>query len=121
MSGIVFNATEQHDAVVDFYRETMGATVRLEQPDCAILGYDNMLFGFCERDHTDDCGTITFVYSDPDAVDEVHERLDAAPGADAVGSPHRNDRYDIYQFFAEDPDGRTVECQAFLDDAVSLP
>ena len=121
MSGIVFHATERHDAIVEFYRETMGAAVRLEQPDCTILGYDNMLFGFCERDRTDDCGTLTFVYPDREAVDEARERLAEAPGAGAVEAPRENERYDIYQFFTEDPDGRTVECQAFLDDAVSLP
>ncbi|PAU85330.1 glyoxalase [Halorubrum salipaludis] len=121
MSGIAFHATERHDAVVEFYRETMGATVRLEQPDCTILRYDNMLFGFCERGHTDDCGTLTFVYSDREAVDEMHAELRRSVAADAIEEPRENERYDIYQFFAEDPDGRTVECQAFLDEAVSLP
>ncbi len=29
--------------------------------------------------------------------------------------------YDIYQFSAADPDGRTVECQAFLGDVINLP
>ena len=120
MTGIVFHATERRDAVVEFYRERLDATVRLEQPDCTILGFDNMLFGFCERDRTDDCGTLTFVYPGREAVDAAHDRLAAAPGASAVETPHRNDRYDIYQFFAADPDGRAVECQAFLDDSVSL-
>jgi len=120
MSGIAFYATERYDAVVDFYHETMGATVRLEQPDCTILGYENLLFGFCERDRTDDCGILTFVYPDRDAVDEAHAELSRAVSADAIEEPHENERYDIYQFFAEDPDGRAVECQAFLDEGVDL-
>ncbi len=117
MSGIVFHATESHDAVVDFYRETMDATVWLEQPDCTILRHGNLLFGFCDRDATDDCGILTFVHPDREAVDDAHDRL----GEAAVEEPHENERYDIYQFFAEDPDGRTVECQAFLDDDVTMP
>ena len=120
MSGIVFYATENHDAVVDFYRETMGADVRLEQPDCTILRYDNLLFGFCARDRTDDCGILTFVYPDRDAVDDAYAELSRVIDADAIEEPHENERYDIYQFFAEDPDGRTVECQAFLNERVGL-
>ena len=111
MSGIVFFATENHDAVVDFYTETVGATVDLEQPDCTVLGYDNLRFGFCAREETDDCGILTFVVDDRAAVDDAHDRLGDAARED----PHENGTYDIYQFFAADPDGRTVEFQTFLD------
>ncbi len=116
MSGIVFFATENREAVVDFYTGPMGAEVWLEQPDCTILRHDNLLFGFCSRDRTDDCGIVTFVYPDRGDVDAAHDRL----GDAAREEPHENPTYDIYQFFATDPDGRTVECQAFLDDAVDL-
>lgn len=57
------------------------------------------------------------VIPDRETVDDAHDRL----GEAAVEEPHENVQYDIYQFFAEDPDGRTVECQAFLDEGVSLP
>ena len=125
MSGIVFHGTENRDGVVDFYREELNAETWLEQPDCTILRYDNLLFGFCDRDETEACGTLTFVYPDRDGVDEVRDRLaaasdrrDDASAPRAVETPRENERYDIYQFFAEDPDGRTVECQAFLGDDV---
>jgi hypothetical protein len=117
MSGIVFYATENHDAVVDFYRETAGMDAWLEQPDCTILRDGNLLVGFCDRDRTDDCGIVTVVHPDRAAVDDAHDRF----GDAAVEEPHVNETYDIYQFFARDPDGRTVECQAFLDDDVQLP
>jgi hypothetical protein len=32
----------------------------------------------------------------------------------ADGPPRVNDRYQIYQFFAKDPEGRQLEFQAFL-------
>jgi len=110
MSGIVFFGTENHDAVVEFYTETMGAEVWLEQTACTILKHGNMLLGFCDRDHTEDEGVVTFFYDDREGVDDMYDRL-----ADrARGSPEENEEYDIYQFFADDPDGRTVEVQAFL-------
>jgi hypothetical protein len=110
MSGIVFFRTEHLDDVVEFYTGTVGAAVWLEQPDCTILEHDGFRVGFCARDATDDCGVVTFVYDDRDAVDEMYE----AVGDAARESPHENATYDIYQFFADDPDGRTVEFQTFL-------
>ncbi|GAB7092073.1 hypothetical protein JCM18237_23440 [Halorubrum luteum] len=111
MTGIVFHATEQRHEIVEFYLDVFDAVVRLEQPDCTILGYDGFLFGFCERDHTDDCGTLTFVFPDRAGVDAAYDRL----GDAAVDEPRENATYDIYQCFGVDPDGRTVECQTFLD------
>lgn len=32
----------------------------------------------------------------------------------ADGKPRHNERYQIYQFFAKDPEGRNLEFQAFL-------
>jgi hypothetical protein len=110
MSGIVFFGTERLDEVVAFYTETVGADVWLEQPDCTILEHGDFRFGFCERETTEDCGTVTFVYDDREAVDAMH----AAVGDAARELPHENERYRIYQFFADDPDGRTAEFQTFL-------
>lgn len=112
MSGIVFFSTEQREAVVEFYTETVGADVWLEQPDCTILDYDGFRFGFCQRERTDDCGILTFVYDDRARVDAMHDSV----GDAALEEPHENEKYDIYQFFATDPDGRTAEFQAFLHD-----
>jgi len=110
MSGVVFFASEDRERTVTFYVDRLDATVWLEQPDCTILQYDNMLFGFCERESADTDGTVTFVTDDRAGVDALHERL-----ADrARGDPVENERYDIYQFFADDPEGRTVEVQTFL-------
>jgi hypothetical protein len=117
MSGIVFFSTEQREAVVEFYTETVGAEVWLDQPDCTILDYDGFRFGFCQRETTDDCGILTFVSDDRAGVDEMHEAIERSEGeARAIEEPHENEKYDIYQFFAEDPDGRTAEFQTFLHD-----
>lgn len=109
MSAIVFFATEDLGTVVDFYVETIGASIWLEQPDCTILQYDNMLFGFCARENADTDGVLTFVFDTQEEVDDAYETL-----ADrATDEPHENERYRIYQFFAADPEGRTIEFQTF--------
>ena len=110
MSGIVFFATRRLSTVASFYTDEVGADVWLEQEGCTVLRQGNFLFGFCDRDEADTCGTVTFYYDDRDAVDELYDRL-----ADRARAPPReNEQYEIYQFFADDPEGRTVEFQSFL-------
>jgi hypothetical protein len=110
MSGIVFFATEDENRVVEFYQEYADAEVWVEQDGCTILANGEFKFGFCERERTDDCGILTFYYDDRAAVDAAYERL----GDRAGDPPSVNEQYDIYQCFAADPDGRTVEFQTFL-------
>lgn len=109
--GIVFFRTETRDATAEWYRDVVGADLWLEQPGCTILEFDGFRFGFCDGEETESGGILTFVYESEDAVDAMHNRV----GEDARETPHRNDRYDIYQFFADDPDGRTAEFQYFYE------
>lgn len=69
--------------------------------------------GICQSDGplaADDRLIITFVADD---VDGWHTRL-AAQGVPTDGAPRENERYQIYHFFARDPDGYRVEIQRFL-------
>ncbi|WP_435318240.1 VOC family protein [Haloarchaeobius sp. TZWSO28] len=110
MSGIVFFRSAEYEAIAEFYRDEVGATVWLEQSACTICKYDNLLFGFCDADETETEGVLTFVTEDRAGVDEFYERF-----ADrARDEPSVNEAFDIYNFFAEDPDGRTMEFQTFL-------
>ena len=108
MDGLVFFGTEAHDEVVEFYRG-LGAEVWLEQPDCTILRAGDFRFGFCAREDADTEGIVTFVFEDRAGVDNAYEGMKDS----ADGEPRYNERYEIYQFFAEDPEGRTVEFQSF--------
>ncbi|WP_435358207.1 VOC family protein [Haloarchaeobius sp. DFWS5] len=110
MSGIVFFGSEDYEETAAFYREEVGATVWLEQAACTICKYDNMLFGFCDAEETETEGVLTFVTDDRDGVDEFYERFVDR----ARDEPSVNERFGIYNFFAEDPDGRTMEFQTFL-------
>jgi hypothetical protein len=55
-------------------------------------------------------GTITFFYPTEDDVDTMYKLL----GQNATSEPVMNERYQIYQFFAKDPEGRILEFQTFL-------
>lgn len=108
MDGIVFFGTEQHDTVVEFYTK-LGATVWLEQPDCTILQAGSFRFGFCVRERADTDGIVTLVFKERTGVEDAYDRL----GASADSPPRYNETYEIYQCFAADPEGRTVELQTF--------
>jgi hypothetical protein len=110
MSGLVFFRTEQREQVVEWYTETVEADVWLEQPGCTILEFDGFRFGFCDGEATETDGILTFVYPERDGVDRLHDSVGDAARED----PHVNEKYEIYQFFADDPDGRTAEFQTFL-------
>jgi len=111
VTGIVFFRTETRSGLVEFYCSRLGFEEWLEQDaGCTILRRDNLLLGFCDGEATETGGIVTVVLDDRDGVDRMYEDLVDV----ARGPPETNDDFDIYQFFAEDPDGRTVEVQAFL-------
>jgi len=108
--GIVFFRTDDRETAVAWYRDAVGATTWLEQPGCTILDFEGFRFGLCDAEEPETEGILTFVYDDRGRVDAMHERV----GDAADEEPHVNEKYDIYQFFATDPDGRTAEFQTFL-------
>jgi hypothetical protein len=111
MTGIVFYRTTDRARVVEFYRDCLGFEEWLVQEGgCTILRRDNLLVGFCDGDETEDDGIVTVVVEDRAAVDRIYEELSEIAG----DPPEENETFDIYQFFASDPDGRTVEVQTFL-------
>lgn len=111
MSGIVFLSTRRLNEVVEFYVSRMGMEVWIEQEDCTILRHGDLTLGFCQRDHADTNGIITFWY---DTEREVEERFDELRDI-AEGPPQRNAKYRIYHFFLRDPEERRLEVQKFLD------
>ena len=110
MSGIVFFRTERREEVVEFYTDRLDFDRWLEQDGgCTILQHGNLLVGFCDAATTETDGIVTVVLEGEAAVDDCYEALSDV----ATGPPEANDEFDIYQFFAADPDGRTVEVQSF--------
>jgi nitroreductase len=111
MSGIVFFKTNRLDDLKKFYIDRIGCDLWMEQADCALFRQGNFIFGFCEREEVDTGGIITFFYETREAVDRRYAVL----GDIASARPKFNDKYDIYHFFATDPEGRMVEFQSFDD------
>ncbi|GAB3679954.1 hypothetical protein GCM10028857_01980 [Salinarchaeum chitinilyticum] len=110
MSGIVFFRTDRRDEVVEFYVERLDFDRWLEQDGgCTIFEYDNLLVGFCDGAPADTDGVVTVVLDDEAAVDARYSELSDV----AHGPPETNEDFEIYQFFVDDPDGRTLEVQTF--------
>lgn len=112
MSGITFFKTGDLERIKDFYINEVGMTTWVDQGSCIILKHGNMLLGFCEGDDTETEGVVTFFYDGKEQVDGMYEKFKDR----ARGEPKENPPYNIYNFFAEDPDERTIEFQTFLHD-----
>ncbi|TFG31508.1 VOC family protein [Candidatus Thorarchaeota archaeon] len=110
MAGIIFFRTTMLRDIVDFYLNEMGMHIWLEQAECVILNHGNLLLGFCEGDVAETEGMITLFYPEKEDVDVKYNQLKQI----STSEPRKNDKYQIYQFFAEDPEGRALEFQAFL-------
>jgi hypothetical protein len=110
MAGIVFLRTTRLDELRRFYLEKVGMSIWLEQPDICILKHGNLLVGFHQQPEADLAGLLTFFEPGRDYVDRMHDVFRDT----ASGPPKENPKYRIYHFFACDPEGRTLEFQAFL-------
>ena len=110
LAGIVFFRTTMLQEIVEFYVSDVGMHVWLEQEDCIILSHGNLLLGFCQRETSEVEGMITFFYSAKEDVDAMYSMLSHI----ATSQPTTNEKYQIYQFFALDPENRALEFQAFL-------
>lgn len=110
MSGILFFKSKDRSRLKKFYHTKVGMNIWLEQADCTILKHGNLLLGFCDRKEPDACGMITFFYPTATEVDKMYEKLKDL----AQAPPKANEKYQIYHFFAMDPEKRIIEFQAFL-------
>ncbi|MCK5125425.1 MAG: VOC family protein [candidate division Zixibacteria bacterium] len=109
MSGIIFFASEKYNEIKEFYINKIGAEIWVEQDDCVILRHGNFLLGFCDRTCAETSGTITFFYQTNEEVDIMYEKFKDI----ASSKPALNERYNIYNFFTHDPEGRSLEFQCF--------
>jgi catechol-2,3-dioxygenase len=107
--GIVFFKAHDPDTLESFYTETIGCTLWLDQGACKIFQHGNMLFGFCRADEKDQQGVITFFYPERSQVDQMYRTLQEI----ALGAPKMNEKFNIYHFYARDPEGRSIEFQYF--------
>jgi hypothetical protein len=113
--GLVFVKTKDRPIIVKFYQDNMDMKVWLEQPDITVLSHGNMLIGFHQQPGDEVLvpstpGIMyTFVYPSRSEVDAMYARF---RDTTADGPPRENATYQIYQFFAADPEGRKLELPA---------
>ncbi len=112
MAGIVFFGSEELGKLKEFYCDKIEANLWRDQGKCLIFDKNGFKFAFCKNEQAETCGVITFLYETRKKIDEIHNQLKDI----AISKPvSRRPEFDIYQFYGEDPEGRTLEFQCFLD------
>lgn len=112
MSGIVFMKTKDLEKVSKFYQDEIGMELWLDQGKCKIFEKGNLQLGFCQANKIDNEGIITFYFKDKKDVNKIYKEI--SDDIEITKKPQENEDYNIYQFFAKDPEGRTLEFQSFL-------
>ncbi|MBL8699767.1 MAG: VOC family protein [Alphaproteobacteria bacterium] len=108
--------TDDLEGTCRFYAGTLGLVQVLDQGGCRIFKASASAFlGVCKvrpGRHVEPKGVvITFVTSD---VDGWHRHL-LARGVTPEAPPERSEKFNVYCFFAKDPNGYLLEFQTFLD------
>lgn len=112
MSGIVFMKTKNLEKVSKFYQNKIGMELWQDQGKCKIFEKGNLQLGFCQANKIDNEGIITFYFKDKKSVNKFYENI--SEDIEITKEPQENKDFNIYQFFAKDPEGRALEFQAFL-------
>ena len=110
--------THDLDATAPFYEVTLGLQSVLDQGACRVYRASASSFlGLCRarpgRDVEPRGVVLTLVTPD---VDAWYAQLQTA-GAKLEGAPSRSEQFNVYCFFALDPNGYRIEFQQFLDPA----
>lgn len=109
MAGIVFIKTKKIEEITQFYIK-LGATLWIQQPEINILRHGNMIFGFHQQNEASKDVLLTFFYPDKESVVKMYKELKEI----ALEPPKENKNYNIFNFFARDPEDRLIEFQVFL-------
>ena len=118
---VTFLYTRDLATTAQFYEQTMGLPLALDQGTCRIyrVGADSYL-GFCQRKDAParpDGIILTIVTQE---VDRWRHYLQAQ-GIEFEKPPTFNPGYNIYHCFLRDPNGYLIEIQQFLDPAWPSP
>jgi catechol 2,3-dioxygenase-like lactoylglutathione lyase family enzyme len=112
---ITFLHTSDLEATTQFYQETLGLPLALDQGDCRIFRVrPGAYLGFCQRAKASQSGVGIILTLVTDQVDECYEEL-LELGVTFEESPTYNPGYDIYHCFLRDPNGYLIEIQRFED------
>lgn len=112
---ITFLKTTRSEETRQFYGESIGLDLVLEQAHCWIYRVAGGAYlGFCDADAPSLGPEKVVLTLLTDDVPAWHAKLSAA-GVVTDGPPRENQTYHIEHFYATDPNGYLVEVQRFLD------
>ncbi|MCW5936224.1 MAG: VOC family protein [Fimbriimonadaceae bacterium] len=115
---VTFLRTRDLEANGRFYRDLFGLELVLGQGGCRIYRWagTSAFLGFCAdgKAMAEPASAIVLTIV-TDEVDEWHRHL-SAHGVETDGPPRLNKKYQIYHFYADDPDGYRIEVQQFRDE-----
>jgi catechol 2,3-dioxygenase-like lactoylglutathione lyase family enzyme len=116
-SGITFLPVRDLDATRVFYVDKLGLREVLDQGVCAIFEVrPRCYWGFCSHIEPMADSNRVILTLVTDFVDEVYDEF-VRKDINTDGKPRLNERFQIYHFFATDPDGYRIEVQQFRDPA----
>lgn len=112
---ITFLSTGNLENTAEFYEQTLGLKLVLDQGGCRIYRIcEDGFLGFCQREKVaSPARNVIFTLVTPD-VDGWYEYL-SRHDVDIPHPPRENPEYQIYHFFIKDPQGYWIEFQSFLD------
>ncbi len=114
--------TEDLPGTARFYNEAIGLELVLDQGGCRIFKTSETSFlGVCKvrpGRHVEPKGVVITLVT-PD-VDGWHEALKAR-GVTILEPPAYHASFDVYCFFATDPNGYKLEFQTFRDPSWKMP
>lgn len=116
-SGITFLPVRDLDATRAFYVDKLGLREVLDQGVCAIFEVrPGCYWGFCSHIEPMADSNRVILTLVTDFVDEVYDEF-LRKDINTDGKPRLSERFQIYHFFATDPDGYRIEVQQFRDPA----
>ena len=116
-SAITFLQTEDLQKTTEFYTEIMKCPIIVDQGQCKIFQITKESYiGFCSHEFLENeqkgiC--FTFVCNSKEEVDEWYQIL-KEKNVKVKEPPKENEKFKIYNFFANDPNGLLIEVQYFL-------
>jgi catechol 2,3-dioxygenase-like lactoylglutathione lyase family enzyme len=115
-SQITWVYTDNLEQTSDFYMNDLGLTLVRDEGTARIFevlgaAHIGVCIAFEDRVVEPNGGMITFV---TDSVDEWHSQL-TSKGVVIKSPPHVLEKFNIYTFFLEDPNGYVIEIQQFLE------
>jgi catechol 2,3-dioxygenase-like lactoylglutathione lyase family enzyme len=116
MAGLIFLKTGDLDEIRKFYIDKIGMELWHDQGKCIILRHENFLLGFCKGEIEGVSPCITFFYKTKEEVNTMYSLLRDI----ATSDPVFNKEFNIYHFWAQDVEGRTLEFQHFCDSSLRI-